>query len=699
MVLRSGGGSFDTTEILARPTRDLLGVSEAAARTLADLGIESVFDLGASHLFAAARAVLEFSRAGGAAPRLGPVPGDLLNDGRAAATAAEDLGDLPVTGLRPLTEDQGRALQESLDIATIADLANWPPHREARRLLVESAGATADPEDLQAEELRPRFGQFPTERVYYSTLVLMEVLGSSGELEELAGPISLDPAVDQPGGLDRIAVGALLSFEQSWFAQGVTLGHMLHSLSLAPGEATRIAVVDWSRKSSAFASENIGETEQLDSATNHARALSEVQEAVAEDLQAGGSSSSGSSTSSSESTASSGSSGLLTSLVSSGSGSETSQSATTSAQAESSSWSVGNRSVMGSLTQSVNDRTEQHSSAVRNRRATAVREVSQSEHESVSTRIVANYNHMHALNIQYYEVVQIYRAEARLHRADRCLFIPMQPLEFGGERGLGVIDRFRGALTRAALNGRIRSLLEDDTTAVEIVPARPVHFPGIRPDLADGVLASPTLRRAATVSASPPRAASGVPGTVEPAGPGAAPPLPDPPPIPRIRLWDTDAVARLARFIDRSPVRPRSDSHFVPDDTELIGISFDQVSVKTVRIDQVGSTAAEGLTSTVPPDVGRVDLGPGIRLVELDAIHVTKAGAPAAEGTMTFHCAYLGRRFALPAIPLELATGTAPQRVVSFRNDQADRRRELQQHLNGQRAHYSRAVFRSLDAA
>ena len=45
---------------------------------------------------------------------------------------------------------------------------------------------------------------------------------------------------------------------------------MLHSVSLAPGEATRVAVIDWSRRASAFAAETIGETEQLDSATTPA---------------------------------------------------------------------------------------------------------------------------------------------------------------------------------------------------------------------------------------------------------------------------------------------------------------------------------------------------------------------------------------------------------------------------------------------
>jgi hypothetical protein len=710
-VLRSASGysgASRTPELLIRPTRDLLGVSDAAAQALSTVGIHSIFDLGASNLFASSRALVEYARNGAATNRFGLVAGDLLGDGP-SAVSPEVLADLPLARLRVLTPDEANALSTALDVATIADLANWPPQREARRLLGEIAGSTQDPEDQQAEDLRPRFGQYPTERVYYSTLVMLEMMGNSGPLQDLTGPVSLGPAVNQPAGITRSAIGALLTFEQSWYAQGVTLGHMLHSLSLAPGEVTRVAVIDWSRRTRAFASEVIGETEQLDSASTHARALSEVQTAVANDFQAGGSSASSSATSTSHSEAGAQGSGLLQSLVMSGDASMTDQTATTTAQADSSSWSLGNRSVMGSLTQNVNDRTEQHSSSVRNRRATAVREVSQSEHENVSTRIIANYNHMHALNMQYYEVVQVYRTEARLHRADRCLFIPMETLDFSGAAGWAVVERFRGALLAAALNGRVRALLADDTTAVEIAPARRVFFPSVRPDLFVGYapnslrLSTLTAARGALASAANPLSSAAVAGadvasaTTNP--PATRPPAPAAAPMPATSLWDVEAVAKASRLLDRPLVRPDSDSLFVPDDTELIAISFDQVAIRTVRLDHVGAVTSASQAFTVPTDSGRIDLVPSARFVELDAINVVKADDPAAHGTMTLHCAYLGRRFTLPGIPLDLAQGTAPQKVATLTNDQADRRTELQQHLQNNRDYYSHAVFRSLDAA
>src|SRR4029079_4254979 len=76
---------------------------------------------------------------------------------------------------------------------------------------------------------------------------------------------------------------------QSWFAQGVALGQILHSMALAPGESTRIAMIDWSRRTRAAATEAISEAEQLTNTMTHSRAVSEVTDATAREIQWGGS--------------------------------------------------------------------------------------------------------------------------------------------------------------------------------------------------------------------------------------------------------------------------------------------------------------------------------------------------------------------------------------------------------------------------
>lgn len=464
--LRSGHEGLDMHDLLRSPLGVLIGVSDVAATELGKLGLKTVFDLGSSWLFANARAAAAPQDPATSVGRFGLVPSDWLKVAT-AATALEEVAQLGIEHLRGIEAADVEALKAATSARTIRELALWPPYRFASSLVAQSCGSSADPEDLSAESLRPRFGEYPTERVYYKRLVMLDMGLGDQPLVELEGPVSLKQAIHAAGGgtLQKPAIGALLTLSQSWYAQGVTLGHMLHSLALAPGECTRVAVVDWARRTRASTSEMISESEALDSATQQGRSISEVQAAVAGEMQQGGSQSWASSTSQSGSMAATVGTGFLTSLWASGDISATGQMAATSSSAGSASWSSGTRSVNAAMTQEVNDRTQQHSTSVRNRRASIVREVSQSEHEEVSTRIVANYNHMHALTVQYYEVVQIYRVSTEVHSAERCLFVPMEPLDFDDDE---LIDRFRGVLLRGALNARVASLLLDDATAVTV---------------------------------------------------------------------------------------------------------------------------------------------------------------------------------------------------------------------------------------
>src|SRR4029453_17049410 len=100
-------------------------------------------------------------------------------------------------------------------------------------------------------------------------------------------PLDVSPVTAADFGFRTIGTGVLLLFNQSWFMQGVTLGHLLHSLALAPGESTRTAVVDWSRKSRAGQTEEVAETEDLLNDTSHNRSISEVTQAVATEAQSG----------------------------------------------------------------------------------------------------------------------------------------------------------------------------------------------------------------------------------------------------------------------------------------------------------------------------------------------------------------------------------------------------------------------------
>ena len=264
-------------------------------------------------------------------------------------------------------------------------------------------------------------------------------------------------------GFNKIATGAIISMEQAWYAQGVALGNLLHSVALAPGESTNIAMIDWSRKTSANTNSNVSQTEMLSANTFHERSIEEVTESVATEAQNGFSETYSGAKSDSHGYSSG---GFVPSpfpipvmFGASGSGS------INKVRGQTVTASDGRRDLFAKMTQGVTDSTQQNANSARTRRASIIKEVSQEEKETLTTRTVTNYNHMHAMSIQYYEVVQIYRTTTRVNKVDKCLFIPMKPINF---RNLNSIDRFRDILWLSALNENVRSALNAKMQLVEI---------------------------------------------------------------------------------------------------------------------------------------------------------------------------------------------------------------------------------------
>ncbi|MER8043441.1 hypothetical protein [Streptomyces sp. NPDC094032] len=271
------------------------------------------------------------------------------------------------------------------------------------------------------KDLLPSTGNYPTEIVRYQSVVLTDIPGAQPS-RALTGAIDLGE--ENLPFYDRPAEGMVVTTEQSWSAQGVTLGRLLHSLALAPGESTRVAVVDWQRTTRATGAETAGENELLTGSTDQNRSISEVANAIAHEEQYGSSQGFEVGQSSSEGGSIGGSLGAL--FSGGGNWSKSSNMGIASAVSR----STGVRSVAESATQRISARTQQLATAARSRNMTVVRETSQAEKDQVMTRVVTNYNHMHAMSVQYYEVVQVYSVTTKPTKLERCLFIPLQELTF-----------------------------------------------------------------------------------------------------------------------------------------------------------------------------------------------------------------------------------------------------------------------------
>jgi hypothetical protein len=226
-----------------------------------------------------------------------------------------------------------------------------------------------------------------------------------------------------------IAHGHLLHYKQVWYADGYSLGDLLYSLPLAPGQKKLISVVDWERREQAERTEATFGSEQLSAALSRDRDLGEVVTGALTESSRGGSKSTSAGVGVGTGTAGNGSYqgfnfGALIG-VSGGYG-----------ESNSNAWQDSARTLSTSSVQNLRDRTLQSASAIRGIRSSVVHTVAQGEAVRATTEVVANHNHCHALTIQYFEVLRHLKLVHELADVQECLFVPLPMSEFTLEKAL-----------------------------------------------------------------------------------------------------------------------------------------------------------------------------------------------------------------------------------------------------------------------
>lgn len=425
--------------------------------------------------------------------------------GRLPADAAESIAGSdasPAARVQALgfSEDQARALLDA-GVATVADLARLGEEVEAAILVatrdngfVERPSAPAEliPRAIGAVASTVRFASFIRERELKGFRLFVETdcidqLPISGDLKQPAHLGEIFEGVRCP----VVGLGFAADHRQRWINLGIQLGEVTHSLALAPGEQRQIAYVNWRRAQRTSSSGLAEQGEQVSAEFVQTRALEEVTSATAREHLSGGSRTEANTAATAAgvvgavalgaglgatigSIAAPGVGTVVGGLVGGGvSGALAVGVVTTSAGASGviESDTGGERQIVSQLHQQITLSTVQNASAVRSLWTTAVVEDEQAETARATTTNITNYNHMHTLNISYYELLQRYLVRIEIERVQPLLFLPITALDFTGNRFIrDYWDIVRGHLPEELREAGDRYFVEDQVPAAPPVP-------------------------------------------------------------------------------------------------------------------------------------------------------------------------------------------------------------------------------------
>ena len=230
-----------------------------------------------------------------------------------------------------------------------------------------------------------------------------------------------------------IANGHILEFREVWRADGYSLGDLLSSLPLAPGQRRQVAVVDWDRRSQATREESLEFEEELQSSLSRDRDIREiVGSRLNEEMEAGSRNTTWGASAGFGAGLITGTFGIFGGVAGGASGSN------------STAWQDASRRFSGETQQLLRDRVTQRASSLRDQRSTVVQTVAQGETWRAETEVVANYNRCHTVTVEYFEVLRHFVVTHELAGVRECLFVPFAMRSFDSAKAL----RWRETLER-----------------------------------------------------------------------------------------------------------------------------------------------------------------------------------------------------------------------------------------------------------
>jgi len=223
-----------------------------------------------------------------------------------------------------------------------------------------------------------------------------------------------------------LGLGYIVNMRQTWIPAGLSLGDLVYSLPLAPGEQQRIAIQETRQSASEREMESMSEEErQSFTETEDASALSTFRSAFDEAASGGSRMQSESSTSNVAVTASTGIIGAIF-----GGGGVSAGYSDSSSSGSTSSWQNTSRDFASSSAQEMHSALTRVAAGSRRSSRTRIRVASAMERTQITTRVVTNHNRNHALTMQWWQVLRHYNVSSEVDDVQLVCFVPLELVAF-----------------------------------------------------------------------------------------------------------------------------------------------------------------------------------------------------------------------------------------------------------------------------
>ncbi len=223
-----------------------------------------------------------------------------------------------------------------------------------------------------------------------------------------------------------LGMGYIVHMQQTWIPAGMSLGDLIYSLPLAPGEQQRIAIEESSKTASERTMESFSQEEfQSYRETQDSSAIAVFRSAFGEASRGGSHIDSSSNTGS---VAAEASTGIIGAIF--GGGGVSGGYSSSSSSGNTNSWQNTSRDFTSSAAQDMHAAVSRVAAGSRRGSQASIRVASETERTQVTTRIVTNHNKGHALTMQWWQVLRHFSVSSEVDDVQLVCFVPLELVQF-----------------------------------------------------------------------------------------------------------------------------------------------------------------------------------------------------------------------------------------------------------------------------